>query len=138
MALLPLMVFADIVTEKQAQVIAEQFFASATVKSSRSAVAPSLRMVYNGENRAARSATAPAYYVYNNEAGKGFVIVSGDDRTAQPVLGYALDQNFDGESMPVNLRTWMEGIRSEINGVRAYQSSTSAHPGWSTREYNDM
>lgn len=77
-----------------------------------------LRMVYDGENHATRAAeAAPAYYVFNNEAGPGFVIVSGDD-VAMPILGYSDSFNFDVVGMPANLRWWLGAMRSQIEAAR--------------------
>ena len=137
LALLPVLVWADVVTEKQARRLAEQFFVQTAGPQSRAVTAPSLRLVYDGESRASRSATAPAYYVYNREGVPGFVIISGDDRTSSPVLGYAFDQNFDGADMPANLMNWMQGIRSEIQAARASGQPAPRRSDWTTREYND-
>ncbi len=111
-ALLPGMLFADNVPQQKAQEIARQFFAA--TPHTRSA---SLRMIWDGETASTRSANHPAYYVFNNDSGRGFVIVSGDDRTV-PILGYSFDQNFDAQSMPSNLRGWMTGLREHINTLR--------------------
>ena len=111
-ALLPGVLFADNVPQQKAQEIARQFFAA--TPQTRSA---SLRMIWDGETASTRSANHPAYYVFNNESGRGFVIVSGDDRTV-PILGYSFDQNFDAQSMPSNLRGWMTGLREHINTLR--------------------
>ena len=118
-ALLPVMSFADNVSQEKAQVIAERFFASSKVMLSNSSSSlPSLRMIWDGESKTTRSESAPAFYVFNNENGKGFVIVSGDDCTTTPILAYSYDQNFSAENMPENVSNWMNGIRSEINNAR--------------------
>ena len=44
-------------------------------------------------NAQSANATAP-YYVFNAQDGKGFVIVSGDDRTSE-ILGYSTTTSFD-------------------------------------------
>lgn len=124
--LLPGLLFADNIPQQKAQEIAQQFFA-ATART-RSA---SLRMIWDGESHATRSTAHPAYYVFNNESGRGFVIVSGDDRTV-PILGYSFDQNFDAESMPSNLRGWMTGLREHVNTLRAQNAlpSTRTVKAW--------
>ena len=120
LAFLPTLLFADNVSQEKAQVIAEQFFTSskAQMRYSSSSM-PSLRMIWNGENDVTRTQQAPAFYVFNNENGKGFVIVSGDDCTTSPILAYSFDQNFSADDMPDNVSNWMNGIRSEINEARA-------------------
>ena len=49
----------------------------------------------------------PAFYVFNKLEGKGFVIVSADDR-AYTILGYSDTGNWDESDLPDNLRTWLE------------------------------
>lgn len=53
-----------------------------------------------------------AYYVFN-AAEKGFVIVSGDDRTA-PILGYSLTDNFDEAKLPPHIKSWFQHYADEI------------------------
>lgn len=77
-----------------------------------------LRMVYDGEIIGARSVSSPAYYVFNNEAGPGFVIVSAEDSSI-PVLGYSDSFNFSETGMPSNLRWWLKTMRSQINDLRS-------------------
>ena len=137
-ALLPTLLFADSVSQEQAKAVAEKFFASSQPSMTRAAA--SLRMIWDGESKATRSASEPAFYVFNNESGKGFVIVSGDDCIASPVLAYSFDQNFDAESMPENLYTWMNGVRSDINRARQnhQQATAEARKAWSLFEHHDM
>ncbi len=54
-----------------------------------------------------------AYYVFNAKPGKGFVIVSGDDRT-EPVLGYSDRGNFDASNVPENMQGWLDQYVEEI------------------------
>jgi len=53
------------------------------------------------------------YYVFNAENDKGFVIVSGDDRTEQ-VLGYSDEGSFDIENIPDNMRSWLQLYADQI------------------------
>lgn len=46
------------------------------------------------------------FYIFNNQNGTGFVIISGDD-CAIPVLGYSDESNFVTDNMPANLRSWL-------------------------------
>ena len=57
-------------------------------------------------------ADASCYYVFN--ADKGFVIVSGDDRT-MPVLGYSLSGSFNPDSIPDNMRAWLRANMSNLH-----------------------
>ena len=55
-----------------------------------------------------------SFYVFNRDTGKGFVIVSGDDRTP-PILGYANSGNFESNNLPCNFKYWLEGCRNAIS-----------------------
>ena len=68
-----------------------------------------------------------AYYVYNAADSKGFVIISGDDRT-DAVLGYVDQGEFNPASIPENMRVWLEGYRNELEDAdaeSAYAPETS-------------
>lgn len=59
---------------------------------------------------------APAYYVFNASLGRGFVIVSGDDRTV-PVLGYSESGHFNPDSIPANMKAWLQGYADQIDAL---------------------
>ena len=65
------------------------------------------------------------FYVFNDEKGRGFVIVSGDDRTL-PILGYADSGALNADSLPVNLRCWLEGYAEQIASLDEGAAATSA------------
>ena len=48
---------------------------------------------YRAPSRNSSTSTSPLY-IFNAEAGAGFVVVSGDDRT-ESILGYADEGSFD-------------------------------------------
>ncbi len=89
-------------------------------------------------NRATIAARAPrrnapdaaCYYVFNADGGRGYVIVSGDDRTV-PVLGYSLTGSYNPDSIPENMRAWLQGYADEIEALDSmgvtekYQTSDS-------------
>ncbi len=56
----------------------------------------------------------PNLYVYGND--HCFVIMAADDRV-QPVLGYSLTSTFGTESLPDNVRYWLQGYNDEIQYV---------------------
>jgi|GEM_PF-4878597 len=58
------------------------------------------------------STTSASYYVFNLGEDNGFVIVSGDDRTAA-ILGYA-DCGSIGDDMPDGLRYMLDGYEEQI------------------------
>ena len=53
------------------------------------------------------------FYVFNNENGEGFVIISADD-VARPVLGYSQTGSFDADNIPDNLRWWLSEYDRQI------------------------
>ena len=61
----------------------------------------------------ATSADQDLYYVFSRGEGKGFVIVSGDDRTL-PVIGYTEEGDFDYTQLPDNMRNWLDARESEL------------------------
>ena len=64
-------------------------------------------------------AETPVYYVFNATDEAGFVVVSGDDRTA-PILGYSTSGSFDATAMPPHVQHWMETYAQQIEALNAY------------------
>ena len=56
--------------------------------------------------------TVQPYYVFNADGNKGFVIVSGDDRT-EPILGYAEEGSFDTDNIPEGLQFLLDCFAQE-------------------------
>lgn len=112
---------AENVTEDQARQLALSFWKSAPATRGGT---PSLQLAFNSESIATRSSgLEPAYYVFDNASGPGFVIVAGDD-VAMPVLGYSFEYEFPKDNLPVNLKAWLEYMRCEVNEAR--RSGTKA------------
>ena len=53
------------------------------------------------------------YYVFNADQQKGYVVVSGDERTPA-ILGYSDKGSYDETRMPQNLRSWLQHYADEI------------------------
>lgn len=53
------------------------------------------------------------FFIFNNEDGKGFVIIAADD-CVTPILGYSYDNNFAAENLPPNLKGWLDGYAEQI------------------------
>lgn len=107
--------FAKDVTEEQARRVAYQFWQSSPATRGGT---PVLQMVFHSEGLATRQpGAAPAYYVFDNTAGPGFVVVAGDD-VALPVLGYSFEHEFSADRLPPNLKEWLEQLRQEVNDMR--------------------
>ena len=101
--------------EKAGQ-IAQEFFAT---KAATKASDIDLRMVWDGTMPHTRSLSAdPAFYLFDNASGPGFVIVSGDDR-ARTILGYSFDSELDPNDLPPHFIGWMKEIENEIEYIRA-------------------
>lgn len=105
------------VTPEQALQTADRFWQSAPA--TRAATAPRWQRIQPDESSATRTAAShPAYYIFDNTAGGGFVIVAGDD-AVRPVLGYSFENEFPAEGLPENLRAWLDGMSLEVNNARA-------------------
>ena len=53
------------------------------------------------------------FYIFSNEDGKGFVVLSADD-CVTPVLAYSYDNNFVSGILPPNLKGWLDGCAEQI------------------------
>ena len=56
------------------------------------------------------------FYIFNAKDKKGYVIVSGDDRT-RPILCYADNGNFDEDKIPDNMKWWLDNLASQIEAL---------------------
>ena len=61
------------------------------------------------------SVTDAPIYVFNYDGG-GYVIVSGDDRTAD-ILGFSHTGHIDADRLPVNMRNWLQGYATKIERI---------------------
>jgi hypothetical protein len=110
--LLPLNVIAQSIDESEARQRAQDFV------SQRNGGKPKvLRSAFKGRRAKSRQkTTACDYYIFNAEAGGGFVIVSGDDRTI-PILGYADSGSIQEGSMPEGLKVLLDDYSAQIAGL---------------------
>ena len=69
-------------------------------------------------NNGQQSSTQSNYYIFNTTGNKGYVIVSGDDRTT-PILGYTDSGSFDPNHMPANMKAWLENYAMQIEALDA-------------------
>ncbi len=81
-----------------------------TLKATPAGRAP--KMMANGK----ASSTLSSYYIFNTTNNRGYVIVSGDDRTTQ-ILGYTDQGSFDPNKVPANMKAWLEGYEQQINAL---------------------
>ena len=99
--------WAGSVTESQARRIAAEFMTSHQLSSSSLIVAKKAPRMNAGGDKA-------AYYVFN--ANRGYVIVSGDDRTPA-VLGYSDKGTFDAQDIPEPMQYLLEGYAAQIEAL---------------------
>lgn len=71
--------------------------------------------------------TALAYYVFDAKDDGGFVIISGDSRT-EGIVGYADSGRFDEQTMPDNMRAWLQGYADEIAALREGKATARRVP----------
>ena len=109
-----IIVMAAPVSPDKARMAASQFITThhpgVTVKSSPASI--SHRKMANGQ----LSTDVANYYIFNMAGNKGYVIVSGDDRTT-PILGYIDNGNFDPDKMPANMKAWLENYDQQISSL---------------------
>ena len=53
------------------------------------------------------------FFIFNNTAGKGYVIMAADD-CVTPILGYSYANNFDDGELPPNFKAWLDGYALQI------------------------
>ena len=82
--------------------------------------------------RGKTKAQAMPYYVFNTNDDNGFVIVSGDDRTAE-ILAYSDKGRFNADEIPDNMREWLRYYAHVIGALE----STSSVKASSTTLYDN-
>lgn len=112
LALLPFSLMAESISQDQARELAGQFLQASGFNATRSSA---LELVWDGLDTQTRSLNDKALcYVFNLSSEKGFVMVSADD-CLTPILGYSFENSFDGENVPIALKTWMKDIERQRN-----------------------
>lgn len=111
------------ISENEAASIASEFFDSvhAMYNPSKTGV----RMVHS---RDAEEASDVPFYIFNADGGKGFLIISGDDR-AKRILGYSDTGIFDYTDVPPQLADLMNQYAEYLKIIPA---DTPAHQSWKT------
>ena len=112
--LLAAMAIAAPVTPDKALEAATQFMqqrqAGTTLKANPVSRTP--KRMAHGQTAASQS----NFYIFNANNNKGYVIVSGDDRTTQ-ILGYSDNGNFDPDNVPVNMQEWLDYYAQQISSL---------------------
>ncbi len=99
---------ADNVTAEQAEQIAAQF-----MNSHRPSVRKPLQMAKRQPLNLKIASDATAYYVFNVGTENGYVIVSGSNLAPQ-VLAFSGEGSFKEETIPTNMKTWLDGYADQI------------------------
>ncbi|MBR4921843.1 MAG: BspA family leucine-rich repeat surface protein [Prevotella sp.] len=118
---------AQQIREQDAFVKAQQFFAkTGRTHATRGTVkykAPELVLANNSDE----------YYVFNDIANGGYVVISGDERMPD-VLAYSYDGFFDTDNLPCNMRAWMEGYAEQVKYLRAHPEAKATRRTATERE----
>ncbi|MDO4511066.1 MAG: C10 family peptidase [Bacteroidales bacterium] len=75
--------------------------------------AKSLALAYTATDAAGEA----DFFVFNQAAEAGYVIVAGDDAIT-PVIGYADAGKFDPANMPANMKWWLSEMQREIEFIK--------------------
>ena len=65
------------------------------------------------------------FFIFNNTAGPGYVIIAADDCVV-PILGYSYENNFDTETLPPNLKEWLNDYAEQIETAVTMRASATA------------
>ena len=65
------------------------------------------------------------FFIFNNTAGKGYVIMAADD-CVTPILGYSYENNFDDGELPPNFKAWLDGYAEQIRAAVAIKAQATA------------
>lgn len=111
---------AEPISQATARATAHKFFLSKGLSMKSSGAA------YRASRKASPTAVNSAYYyVFDADEGRGYVIVSGDDRTA-PILGYVDRGTFCADSLPDNMRSWLQLYADQIMSLDSPDATTPA------------
>lgn len=118
-------------SEASAEAIARQFSTlKATARKTPRLVMVKEERVAQLSRSAARgeSADAASFFVFNDEANDGFVIISGDERQEE-VLGYSDQGKFNPEEIPCGMRTLLSQYNKEYELLQSQGIGTVVDEG---------
>ena len=84
----------------------------------------SQKTVKNLKTRAAATATQQPYYVFNDDAGKGFVVVAGDDKMGK-VLAYSHETSLDMANLNPEARYLFDSYRQVYEALGKNKTLTT-------------
>jgi hypothetical protein len=100
------------VSQSRALDVAKRVFAAQPATKA----AGDVKLIWDGEDIATKSAVQPAFYVFGRDGG-GFVIIAGDDNVT-PVLAVSDRNVFKVEEMPDNVKWWMERMKAYVRAAK--------------------
>ena len=109
--------FADPVDREQAYKNAQKF-----LKNNGSGAKLKRPLVSRGET------SQQPYYIFNAEDNQGFVVASGDDRTAQ-ILGFGNSGNIDVANIPLNMQELLANYVKQIEALGNKKVTTTTVAG---------
>ena len=109
---------ANPITRQQAQQQALAFL------SEKGKVAPNGMQFATRKARPSQDSESAYYYIFNVGNRSGYVVVSGDDRTA-PILGYADQGEVSENEMPANMRAWFDEYAEQIKWMDEHQAEAA-------------
>ena len=107
-------IVAEPITKQQAQEIVQEYL----VKRGKNITVSNLRHA-----PLRQAATTESFYVFNVGNNEGFVIAAGDD-CAPAILGYSNVGSFDAETMPDNMKAWLEEYDRQIKFMQEHGQSS--------------
>ena len=113
-------VIANPISVDDAMLKAKKFLSSNTAKRIKGNI--NLSLAYSMTDSLSTIAEEPVLYAFNINDGNGFVIVSGDD-VAVPVLGYSDNGSFNADSIPLNMKAWLNNYADEIAWAKTKASN---------------
>ena len=82
----------------------------------------------NHEPKLSTAIERSEFYVFNDEANGGYVVVSGEDRTPS-ILGFSPQGRVEHDNIPCNMRAWLEEYASQIDYLRDHPNATVTPKG---------
>ena len=80
---------------------------------------PNMRKAPHKAPQLALANNRDEFYIFNDEANGGYVIVSGDERTPD-VLGYSDGGRYDSKNVPCNMQAVLDGYAEQVAYLRAH------------------
>ena len=111
-------IYAENITAEQALQLAQTFVSSKNSSPGGRHYSPGMTPQLTQEKQVS------GLYVFNVADDGGFIIVSNDDRTT-PILGFGESGHLAPDSMPSNMRAWLQGYADQIAWLQTHDVKPS-------------